>query len=188
MLSPALLANAASSVPPPPRSPPQEDDWLPLAASVIAERIGRYAAKEIRFNLMAVIRSRAEAYREELEGAKALAQRLQAQMERGDEGAVGSAAGSGGGEGDGPPSGSEALVARLAYVEGEVVRLESALAMEEKKREGWRDENTRRRTDYVPFTFNLLKALADAQALQPLLDAAQANKKAKTAGTGEGQG
>ncbi len=34
---------------------PQED-WLEKASGVVTERIGRYAAHEIKFNLMAVVK------------------------------------------------------------------------------------------------------------------------------------
>lgn len=43
-----------------------EDDWLPKAAAAITERIGRYAANEVKFNLMACIEDRRQKYGREL--------------------------------------------------------------------------------------------------------------------------
>jgi ubiquitin carboxyl-terminal hydrolase L5 len=58
-------------------------------------------------------------------------------------------------------------------------RLNMHLAMEEEKFSRWREENLRRKTDYVPLMFHLLKALAEKQQLQPLVDRAVEVQKAK---------
>ena len=51
--------------------------------------------------------------------------------------------------------------------------------MEEERRGRWRDENVRRRTDYIPFAFQLLSALAERGQLQPLVQKAQEAHKEK---------
>lgn len=51
-------------------------------------------------------------------------------------------------------------------------RLQAQLAMEEDKRRQWAEENSRRRTDYIPLAFQLLTALAQKGQLQPLVDKA----------------
>lgn len=58
-------------------------------------------------------------------------------------------------------------------------RLEAQLAMEEERRSRWRDENVRRRTDYIPFAFQLLSALAERGQLTPLVEKAQEAHRAK---------
>lgn len=52
-------------------------------------------------------------------------------------------------------------------------RLTSQLADEEAKREKWLKENIRRRHNYFPFVFNLLRLLGEEEKLQPLIDLAK---------------
>lgn len=58
-------------------------------------------------------------------------------------------------------------------------RLRQQLEMEEERRRRWADENVRRRTDYIPFAFQLLSALAERGELQPLVQAARQAHTAK---------
>lgn len=62
-----------------------------------------------------------------------------------------------------------------------VSRLTTELAIEEEKHVRWREENLRRKTDYIPFAFQLLRALAEGGQLQPLVDRAVEAKRSKSA-------
>ena len=101
--------------------------------SLAATRSSRYSSAEIRFNLMAVVASRAEELRKQL--------------------------------------------AALPAGDAQRGMLEAEIASEDAKAARWKQENVRRRHNYVPFLVNLLKELAAAKKLKPLIDAAKAKQK-----------
>ena len=45
---------------------PSDGDWLDLARPVIEQRMARYQAGEIHFNLMAVVQDKLERYKEQM--------------------------------------------------------------------------------------------------------------------------
>ena len=57
-----------------------QDDWLDKAIPAITERTERYAKTEIRFNLMAVIRNRKDAYDQELQEFLKLQDKIQLRL------------------------------------------------------------------------------------------------------------
>ena len=143
--------------------PCTEEDWLTKIQPVIQQRIDRYSRSEIRFNLLGIIRNRTEVLTQQL----AAAQRRKDELE-------GKAAGSGGGDGadamevEGGPDADE-----LKLVQEEIAEVSAKLSFEEEKRKAWRDENIRRKHNYIPFLFNFLKILAEKNQLKPLIAKAQ---------------
>ena len=120
-----------------------ETDWLARACPVIRERIERYASSEIRFNLMALVRDRKDALEEKIAAATA---RMNDESR---ENALGDA--------------ERAELAANAHAWKE------ELSRETERRAVWRDENIRRKHNYIPFIFNLLEACAERGERCPCL-------------------
>ena len=121
-----------------------ETDWLNRACPVIRERIEKYASSEIRFNLMALVRDKKDVLGEKIASATAKTER-----------------------------GAFSSQAEKAELEVSVHEWRDALERETERRAAWRDENIRRKHNYIPFIFNLLEACAERGALRPMIEKAR---------------
>lgn len=153
-----------------------EDDWLDKAVPAITERTERYSKSEIRFNLMAVIKNRKEAYSQELEQLQKLHDSIQQRMTE-DAGTSGVVAME---TDDELPKDKEALQQKLFEVQQNLSRVQQQLEQETEKQQDWHNENIRRKHNYIPFLFNFLKTLADKQQLEPLIQRARQSKENKS--------
>mmetsp|Transcript_17212 Transcript_17212/g.41063 ORF Transcript_17212/g.41063 Transcript_17212/m.41063 type:complete len:197 (+) Transcript_17212:768-1358(+) len=158
--------------PPLPRGHPRcrdgsarQDDWLEKVCPAIQQRIERYAASEIRFNLMAVIKRRSDVLQAQMSAAAERERRIQQRL-------AGGGGPTAGGEDD-LPTDEASLRTLQQQVSQETYRIQEELQREEEKFSRWRDENIRRKHNYIPFLFNLLKMLAERRQLQPLVDKAR---------------
>lgn len=95
-----------------------DEDWVSKAKAEIQKRIEKYAASEVRFNVMAVVKDKIDVITEDIEKATAA----------GDQAKIGD--------------------------------LEAAMAAEKDRRANWKLENERRRHNFVPLIFELLKNFA----------------------------
>ena len=71
------------------------------------------------------------------------------------------------------PSDGAILQNMLAMAELDISQLTAKLTTEKVKRKKWKDENIRRKHNYIPFIFNMLKVLAEKKQLKPLIEKAR---------------
>lgn len=71
------------------------------------------------------------------------------------------------------------LAANLEEIGAQQDMIGAKMVEEEQRRAQWREENKRRRHNYVPLIFELLKKLAAKNKLEPLLKEAQERKAKK---------
>jgi len=142
--------------------PADADSWLERVRPIIQDRIDRYSAKEIHFNLLALVQNRKEMCLREIDTLATDKQRLLSQI-----------AGLSGGDAQLPE-----LNARVLQIDDRVPVLKGIIANEDDKFKMWREENVRRKHNYIPFLINLLQILASKNQLMPLLSSAQATAQA----------
>lgn len=121
-----------------------DENWLDKVCPVIMKRIEQYSQSEIRFNLLALIKNKMDLYRARIAELEAARGGDQSAMEV-----------DGGG------------------LDEEIAELRQRVAQEEEKRARWRDENIRRKHNYIPFLFNFLRILAEKKQLKSLIEKAQ---------------
>lgn len=111
-----------------------EETWLPLAREMIQQRIQKYAASEIRFNLLAIVGDKLVQMQQEDQALTTQLTEVQTSE-----------------------NGDATLTDEL---QTQQVLLKQRISEEEQRRAAWLDENQRRRHNYVPLIFELLKQLA----------------------------
>ena len=129
-----------------------QEDWLDKVCPVIMKRIEQYSQNEIRFNLLALIKNKLKVYNAKTADLEAQRDALSS----------GNAMEVGGGND-----------LKMRQLESELLELKQQVAVEVEKRARWRDENIRRKHNYIPFLFNFLKILAEKKQLKALIEKAQ---------------
>ena len=165
-------------------------EWLSQAKLSIERRVQKYAEKEIRFNLLALVRTPRDKYQEQLQDIRTRRTQVQQRMgaQHNSAAQTGAEAGEAKMEDTTPTSSSSEQLSAgdgeqsLLRLEEEEREVQQRLADEEQKLSRWRTENARRQHNYVPFIFQLLKLLAEKGKLQEVVDSAAkvtAEKNAK---------
>lgn len=153
-----------------------EDTWLPIAREEINNRIARYEAKEVRFNLLAVVGDLLQKCEDELRTAKLKVKHLANQLGTGYEDV----------EGDLPQDQVDSLPTEkseqekvLHELQGHIMELEDQRKEELEKREKWTKENDRRRHNYVPLVLELLKIMSEKKMITDLYKTAEEKHRKK---------
>uniref|UniRef100_A0A7S3QWC1 Ubiquitin carboxyl-terminal hydrolase n=1 Tax=Dunaliella tertiolecta TaxID=3047 RepID=A0A7S3QWC1_DUNTE len=145
-------------------------DWLDAVAPAIQERMARYATSEIRFNLMAIVGDKRASLTQQLEAKQKQRDAITAHLSGKDSGAREA--------GLSPEQLADpaALQGLLPHIEAEMTHLQDELQDEHEKRRKWHEENVRRRHNYIPLLFGMLKHLGEHGKLQPLIERARTMK------------
>lgn len=130
---------------------PQET-WMSHMKPILERRMMKYSAEEIHFNLMAVVSDRKILYTKKLDEAK----QRKAELMQTDTESV-----------------------EAAALDAEIAEYTNLLSQEEEKVYKYRNENTRRRHNYLPFIMELLRTLAKKGELMPLAEKAKELTKAR---------
>ena len=143
-----------------------QDNWMEAARKAIQTRLQQYAAKEIRFNLMALIGNQTDQLKKRVEEIRAEIVKAGGTVPSDDSSSTM----------DTSDANSSSLgtadPARVAMLQDELNELQKQLTDESLKLERWRVENLRRKHNYVPFIFNLLRMLAEKGKLSGLVESA----------------
>jgi len=158
-----------------------EDNWLSLAREQIQQRIMRYEATEIRFNLLALIGDKREQAEAEIQRLRLVRNAI--------ENVLGAPPTDNLGEADFSSvqdelerlmtQSPEEQVLALGDIAERIGACEARIAQEQDRQARWKTENERRRHNYVPLLFELLQQLAKNNMLKPMFDEAVEAKKKK---------
>ena len=139
------------------------DDWTDKVIPHLQDRIQKYSQSEIRFNLMAIIKNRAEHMKSQITELEVNRNKIQAKLDNVISGVQVME--------DELPSTKEELELGLTTIDNQVAQYKNEITEEEHKFKKWKAENIRRKHNYIPFIFNTLKVLAEKNQLLPLVEA-----------------
>ncbi|KAK9722295.1 hypothetical protein K7432_002779 [Basidiobolus ranarum] len=129
-----------------------DTDWLQKIRPIIQDRMATYASSEIRFNLMAVTRDPVDLYCQEISELNSTLEQLEKKRSEGN---------------------SKELDEDIQKIQNQRAILQQELSFEEEKLQRWKKENARRRHNFIPLIYNLLKKLSETAELNNLLENAK---------------
>jgi ubiquitin carboxyl-terminal hydrolase L5 len=136
----------------------QQGDWLEVARPAVAARMARYSASETHFALMSIRKSLASALTKEISVLEARVRVMEAVSQSGE--GFGQSVIEEGGETFQLAADFDGLEVQQADARARLQALRSDAAEEERRIQRQREENVRRRHNYVPLASALLGALA----------------------------
>jgi len=142
--------------------PCTEQNWLERVVTALQERIATYT-NEIRFVLLALVKNRKQIYSGQIAELRQKKAALEAKQLGGDSMEVDQIGG--------------AERSELQVTTDKIEQILGFIANEESKFANWKAENIRRKHNYIPFLFHLLKTLAEKDLLLPLIERGKQRQK-----------
>uniref|UniRef100_A0A7S3I8U5 Ubiquitin carboxyl-terminal hydrolase n=1 Tax=Fabrea salina TaxID=342563 RepID=A0A7S3I8U5_9CILI len=159
-----------------------EEDWLEKVKPAILDRIQKYSENEIRFNLLALVKDKKSSAEEETKKLNSEIAAIQSKLASLGEEVQGMEVEVDEEYFSALPDDLEALQGELAAKKHQLEQYSDIIKAEENKHLRWKQENARRRHNYIPFIVTLLEKLAEQDRLLPLLEEAKKRKTERTSG------
>eukprot|EP00826_Nyctotherus_ovalis_P036241 TRINITY_DN3199_c0_g7_i2.p1 TRINITY_DN3199_c0_g7~~TRINITY_DN3199_c0_g7_i2.p1 ORF type:complete len:242 (+),score=104.75 TRINITY_DN3199_c0_g7_i2:579-1304(+) len=160
----------------------KHQDWLLIARNEIQKRIDEYTSSEIHFNLLAIVGDREEVLGRAIEKDRVLKAEVGKRLGVGlGEEVKEEELARYKGEVDTLPKDPAEMNSLLQTLEVKINENTQMLEYEKEKRKKWILENQRRRHNYLPFIFELLKLLAQKGKLPTMIDKATEEMKKRKA-------
>lgn len=140
------------------------ENWLEKVAPVVQERMIRYAESETGFSLLALVGNKKKLLQQNVDKQELYKAALEAKIAGTEAMEI---------EGFDLTGSTEELQAKLDTTSLLIEELQMQIAEEDAKFASWKEENIRRRHNYVPFLFHLLSALATNGSLPSLITKAK---------------
>jgi ubiquitin carboxyl-terminal hydrolase L5 len=152
-----------------------KENWIDVAKEQIEKVMMEYSQNEIHFNLLAFIKDKKEIAETQIkicrialtESARRLGLSADVVASEFSEYIKD------------VPTEKDKLEIYYKDMQAEVMKAEIMLAQEEEKRKRWHDENVRRKHNYIPFIYEMLKLLSKKGKLGTAIDKAKAKMNAK---------
>ncbi|KAJ2747491.1 hypothetical protein GGI20_000480 [Coemansia sp. BCRC 34301] len=142
------------------------ENWLEDVGAVIQRRMAEYSQGEIRFNLMALIGDRRKLLTEQISTVDADISRLMATLEQLRLDDTTQAA-----------QESQAVESQIAGLTSERAELEHKVDMENDKFSRYKFDNSLRKLNFIPFVYQLVRAMAEKGVLAPAVEGAKEKAK-----------
>eukprot|EP01126_Amoeba_proteus_P063676 TRINITY_DN879_c0_g1_i3.p1 TRINITY_DN879_c0_g1~~TRINITY_DN879_c0_g1_i3.p1 ORF type:complete len:352 (-),score=94.13 TRINITY_DN879_c0_g1_i3:266-1321(-) len=140
-----------------------QQDWVKNVAPIIQKRMDMYSQTEVHFNLMAVVKNKKIGLLEELESLEKQKSQLEERVLALEV----------------THMGVEETRTELQLLAEKITGVKASIEAEDAKFASWKLENVRRRHNYIPLIYHLLKALAQKDMLLPLMEKAKEKQKLK---------
>mmetsp|Transcript_15876 Transcript_15876/g.20352 ORF Transcript_15876/g.20352 Transcript_15876/m.20352 type:complete len:352 (+) Transcript_15876:124-1179(+) len=149
-------------------APEEGKTWLDIARPAIQERILKYSQSEIRFNLLGLVKNRKLASEEAIQRHQKHIMMINASL--GEESSAESVTLDADDAFEVEGGDAAAKEAQRGAEQAAIADLEATIQEEEAKFAQWKEENIRRRHNYIPLVVSLLKVLAEKNLLSTLAE------------------